>query len=272
MFILKLNIILLFYLGSPFPIRVGTKRKKSSIIKTSVKDVLSKPIMPESPPLVNHVRAVSPILDKSSPLYSPSYVKETQKMTKNVKNSVEETDYISTKTIPVIRSETPTKGGPVNGYVSQKNIRNEKFQQKSTKNILSSENFKNELLSHVNRTKSPVFRGSSPKSPSFRTTSPILKSKSPTFRTESPINKPTSPVFKFERVQSPTDRSMSPMSPSYRISTHTSSYKSTERTSSPMLRHSSPTMWNGRRNSVEFADENVDKSSNVKGKDCILKC
>lgn len=223
--------------------------------------------MPESPPLVNHVRAVSPILDNSSPLYSPTYVKQTQNMSKNYKNSIDENDYITTKTIPIIKSEERSKSPLVNGYVSQKNIRNEQYQKSSSTkstNILSSENFKNELLSHVNRTKSPVFRGSSPRSP-MRTTSPILKSKSPTFRTESPINKPMSPVFKFERVHSPTDRSMSPLSPTYRISTTTSSYKATERTTSPMPRHSSPTLWNGRRNSVEFADENVDKSSNVKG-------
>lgn len=252
-------------LGSPFPIRVGTKKKKSTIIKTSVKDILSKPSLPESPPPVNHIKPVSPLVDNSSPLYSPQYVKQTQNMTKNLKNSFDETDYRTVKTIHINRDEEPFKSSLSNGFASQKNvIQNERIEKTTARNLMSSENFKNELITHVKRSanESPSVKVTSP---IFRGTSPILKSKSPSFRIESPVHKSSSPVSRYERVQSPIDRSISPVGPSYRMTTTTSTYKSTERNVSPMLRHSSPTQWNGRRNSIEFNDENIDKSSNVRG-------
>lgn len=245
-------------LGSPFPIRVGTKKKKSNIVKTTVKDIMSKSTISDTMAPVSPVRVVSPILDNSSPLYSPQYVKQTQNMTKNYKNSstvLDESDYSSLKSIHInTKDSVPKKLDFVDGKNSTRNVlRNEKI----TTNILSSDTFKNELIHHVNKSKSPTENQKNPVVVSVE--APITKTTKLNMKNST---KPSSP-YKFERIQSPIDRSLSPMSPSLRIST-TSTYKSTERTASPMTRHSSPKFWNGTKNTGD-TEENMEKFSNLKG-------
>lgn len=216
--------------------------------------MLSSPLLSESPPSANYVRTISPILDNSSPLYSPQFVKQTQYLTKNVKHNQNSEDFNFTpvKTIHINKKEEfPTRVNLVNSEHSKKGIlRNEKL----VSNVLSSDSFKNELMQHVKRSKSPNF------------TVENTTTTSTTYNVKSPVLKSMSPSRKFERIQSPIDRSLSPMGSTYRISTSTSTYKTTERTSSPMLRHMSPTgSGNERRNSIDL-EENIEKLSNIKSK------
>ncbi|KAK6633220.1 hypothetical protein RUM44_003821 [Polyplax serrata] len=231
--------------GSPFPVRVGTKKKKSNLMKTTVKDVLSKSAIPDSPSPMHYIRTISPILDNSSPLYSPQVVKQTEYMTKNIKppNSEDKCDYVTVKTIH-LKDENhppPPRFNVLNGEPSKKGIlRNEKAKS----NVLSSDSFKNELFQYVKGTRSPI-------------SSEIPTTKTSIFTVKSPI---FGQPHKIERIQSPIDRSLSPIGSSYRISTST--YKSTERTSSPALKRTSPTTWNDRKNSD--LEDNIEKLSSLR--------
>lgn len=267
--------------GSPFPIRVGV-RKKSSMKSSTVRDVLNSrsPVMMPESPTPAYIPPVSPLVDNSSPLYSPQAVKNTMKKKSNyeedsrqktslidednhsknrifkfdddslnrsrvIRTSVDETDDMKTVTFSnhvshdgflsnernnVERQyKTDRKLEPIltkteNGY------KKSSFQE-SSRNVLSSENFKNELISHVNRSN----RVQSPKSPVFRTDSPEIRS------------------FKFEDGLN---------SPGYKLTTSSSNFRSTERVSSPAFRHSSPLPMTDRRPSVDGV---VDSSSNIRG-------
>ena len=240
----------MFLTGSPFVIRVGTKKRNSTLPKTTVKDVLSKPVISESPTFVNHMRAVSPILDNSSPLYSPQFVKQTQYLTKNLKNNSnirDNSDFVSVNTVQVSKEPNPPiKVNLTNGEPSRKGIlKTEKF---IANDVLSSDSFKKELMQRIK----------SPKSPSFTTNSTVLSSTP----IENQTLKSSSSYNKFERIQSPIDRSLSPLN---KVTITSKVYKSTERSSSPIIKNSSPVIFNNQRDFNDM-EENTDKFSNIKSK------
>lgn len=288
-------------LGSPFPIRVGV-RKKSSLKSSTVRDVLNSrsPVMMPESPTPAYIPPVSPLVDNSSPLYSPQAVKNSMNRSKSKSTNEEETrhttslidednhsknrifkfDDDSLNRSRVIRTSVdeaddmnktvtfsnhvshdrdsflanersniekerqykterkfpvaPILTNAENGYSTKKSSFQTYESSNTTTNVLSSENFKNELISHVNRTN----RVHSPKSPVFRTDSPEIRS----------------PSFKFDE-----DRLNSP---GYKLTTTSSNFRSSERISSPAFRHSSPLPMTDRRPSVDGV---VDSSSNIRG-------